>query len=266
MDYISRYGFTYNPFLKENVKRPVETKEYTEVLTRLNYLKELKGFGLLTGESGLGKTTCIRNFLSTLNQSAYKVIYLPLSTLSVTDFYRNMAEALGYEPAYRKADNFSHIKEAIDKLYLEKKITPLIILDEANYLPNSTLNDLKILFNFDMDSSNRAIVLLSGLTTLNRILNQTIHEPLRQRIVMNYTIAPLDKTEARSYILDKLKQASSYPEVFSSNAIEALIAATNGVPRLIDKLANATLLIGAHLGENIIQEDAVMKAYEDTMI
>jgi len=95
MDYTARYGLEFNPFLKNSKEVLVETQEYKEVLFRLNYLLTTKGFGLLTGSAGRGKTTAVRNWASGLNTSLYKVVYSSLSTLTVNDFYRNLAAELG---------------------------------------------------------------------------------------------------------------------------------------------------------------------------
>lgn len=170
MDYTARYGLEFNPFLKNSKEVLVETQEYKEVLFRLNYLLTTKGFGLLTGSAGRGKTTAVRNWASGLNTSLYKVVYSSLSTLTVNDFYRNLAAELGAQPAFRKTDNFKIIQDEINRLVLEKRQTPVIIIDEANYIGNAVLNDLKMLFNFEMDSKDRAVVLLSGLPQLNSTL------------------------------------------------------------------------------------------------
>ena len=171
MDYTARYGLEFNPFLKNSKEVLVETQEYKEVL-----------FGLLTGSAGRGKTTAVRNWASGLNTSLYKVVYSSLSTLTVNDFYRNLAAELGAQPAFRKTDNFKIIQGEINRLVLEKRQTPVIIIDEANYIGNAVLNDLKMLFNFEMDSKDRAVILLSGLPQLNSTLRLSIHEPFRQRI------------------------------------------------------------------------------------
>ena len=262
MNYISRYGLEYNPFLKDFTKL-IETTEYKEVASRLNVLLNLKGFGLLCGSSGLGKTTCVHHFLESINQNAYKSYYISLSTVSVMEFYRNLSMSLGQEMAYRKVDNFRNIQSAINNLYLEKRIVPIIIIDEAQYLSNATFNDLKLLFNFDMDSANRAIILLVGLPTLNAILSQNVHEALRQRITMNYTINPLSLQEAKEYLLAKLKRAKANGEVFDLNAIETIVSYSGGIPRIIDRLCNQALMIGNSLNENIISADTVLKAIED---
>ena len=85
---------------------------------------------------------------------------------------------LGNEPAFKKPDNFRIIQEEITRLSLEKRKTPIIIIDEANYINNTILNDLKILFNFEIDSRDRAAILLAELPKLNSTLQLQIHEPL----------------------------------------------------------------------------------------
>lgn len=263
MNYISRYNLEFNPFIKNSKEIPVETSEYKEVIFRLNYLLQTKGFGVLTGGPGKGKTTIVRNWVSSLNKAAYKVIYISLSTLTVLEFYRNLATNLNIEPHYRKTENFKDIRNAIERYVTEKKITPIIVLDEANYLPSSTLNDLKLLFNFEMDSSDKAVVLLVGLPKLNTTLNLNIHEPLKQRITMNYNLDGLSKEESRRYILTKLKGAGCETQIFEEAALESIINSSNGIPRYINKLCNQALLLGNSKGQNIIDADTVTAALND---
>lgn len=266
MDYTSRYGLEYNPFLTRNSSSLIQTQQYKEATLRLNYLHQNKGFGVLTGNPGLGKTTAVRNWVNTLNEAANRIVYIPLSTLTVIEFYRYLAQELGSDPAFRKADNFRFIQSSIRRLTVEKKMTPVIILDEANYLSNNTLNDLKLLFNFDMDTSYKAMILLCGLPQLTARLNLNMHEPLRQRITMNYTILPLSLEESKQYILEKLKKANCHQVVFEDNALEAITNAALGIPRMLDKITNNTLLIGNSLNETIISSDTVMKAVNDIQI
>ena len=123
MNYTSRYGLEFNPFIKNSKDVLVETNDYKELIFRLNYLVQTKGFGVLTGGPGRGKTT-----------------YIPMSTLTVMEFYRQLAEALGLEAYHRKSDNFKAIQKAIERYTIEKRMTLIIILDEANYLRNGILN------------------------------------------------------------------------------------------------------------------------------
>lgn len=263
MDYTARFGLEFNPFLKNSKEVFVETEEQRETRCRLNYLASTKGFGLLTGAAGRGKTTAIRNWANTLNPSLYKVVYSSLSTITVSDFYRNLTMNLGAQPAFRKPDNFRLIQEEIIRLSVEKRKTPVIIIDEANYINNAVLNDLKILFNFEMDSRDRAIILLAGLPTLNNTLRLSIHEPLRQRIIMNYNMEGMTKEEGRTYIHAKLKGAGCTQPVFDDAAIEAILNAADGTPRVISKLCNSSLLIGDTKDLNIITPNVVMQAVNE---
>ena len=208
----------------------------------------------------------IRNWARGLNPSLYKVIYSSLSTLTVMEFYRNLAAQLGMEPSYRKNDNFRIIQEAINRLALEKRQTPVIIMDEANYISPKILNDLKILFNFEMDSRDRAVILLVGLPQLNNTLQLSIHEPLRQRIIMNYNIDGYSKEEGRAYIEWKLKKAGCTDPVFDDAAIEAILNASDGTARVISKLCNASLVIGHSQSADRITSDIVMQAINDSTL
>lgn len=263
MNYTSRYGLEFNPFIKNSKDILIETTDYREVVFRLDYLLMTKGFGVITGGPGRGKTTIIRHWSESLNKSAYKVVYISMSTLTVAEFYRQLAESLGVEPYHKKSANFKAIQNVIERYVSEKRMTLIIILDEANYLRNGILNDLKILFNFDMDSKDKAVILLSGLPQLNNILNLNIHEPLKQRIVMNYHIENLNNEESRKYIKGKLKSAGCHQQVFEESAVESIISASNGIPRVINQLCNKCLLIGNSKNMNIIDAETVMMAFDD---
>lgn len=95
MEPTARYGLEFNPFLKNSKEVLFKSSEFNEALFRLDYLAKTRGFGLLTGSPGRGKTTIVRHWASTLNPSLYKVIYTGLSTVTVNDFYRNLASSLG---------------------------------------------------------------------------------------------------------------------------------------------------------------------------
>lgn len=122
----------------------------------------MKGIGLFTGLAGTGKTACCRAFVSSLNPSLYKVVYLPMTTISASEFYRDLAKGLGLEACYRKIDNFRNIQERIKKLYREQKTTLTVLIDEAQYLSRAVLSDLKILMNFEMDSKTMPFLRWQG--------------------------------------------------------------------------------------------------------
>lgn len=263
MNYTSRYNLSFNPFIKNSKDIIVDTGNSKEVKYRLDYLLQTKGFGLITGDPGLGKTTAIRHFTNSLNTSAYKIIYLPMSTLTVQESYRQLALEFNLEPKFRKIENFRQIQAAIKRLSIDKKVTPIIIFDEANYMPSAMLNDLKIIFNFDMDSKDYACVILSGLPVLNSTLNLKANEPLKQRLITSYNLEPLSQEESLKYIEGKLKGAGSTTEVFTDQALKAIVSYCKGVPRVLSGICNTSLLFGDKKGINIIDEDTVMAAIND---
>lgn len=263
MDYAAKYGLEFNPFLKNTKDILLQTAEAVETRVRLDYLRDTRGFGILTGEPGRGKTTSARLWAASLNPSLFKVSYSSLSTLTVMDFYRQLAFGLGAELGFRKSDLFNDIQREVKRYALEKRITPVVIIDEADMLSHKVLSDLQIMFNFEMDSRDLAVVLLIGQPRLNITLNQGSHESLRQRIVMNYHMGGITKEEGHAYITKKLEDAGSHQTVFDENATEAILNAANGTPRMINKICNRSLMIGASLGQDIIPADTVRKAVED---
>ena len=265
-DYTARYGLEFNPFIKNAKAILLETTESSEVRTRLDYLKDTRGFGVLTGEPGRGKTTAARAWAGSLNPSLFKVSYSSLSSLTVMDFYRQVVTGLGAEPRFRKNELFEDIQREVKRYAIEKRITPVIVIDEADMLSHKVLADLQIMFNFEMDSRDLAVVLLVGQPRLNTTLNQSTHESLRQRVVMNYHMTGITKEEGRKYIMHKLEGAGSRQTVFDANAVEAVLNAANGTPRMINKICNRSLMVGASQNQDTIDADTVRKAIEDSQL
>ncbi|PPV17771.1 hypothetical protein AWN73_07005 [Clostridium butyricum] len=163
----------------------------------------------------------------------------------------------------RKIDNFRIIQNEINRYSIEKRITPIIIIDEANYISNGILNDLKMIFNFDMDSRDRAIVLLVGLPQLNNTMRLVANEPLRQRVTMNYNIDNLSKPASKEYVISKLNGTKCTNNVFDETALEAIANVSNGVPRIINKICDSSLMIGDTKKEITINSDIVMLAVNE---
>ncbi len=165
MSYYTRYNLETDPFQKQ-IRVPIyESIDYKEVHYRLDNLLIRNGFGLIMGAPGTGKTTTVRTWTNMLNKQSHKIVYLTLSTVSVADFFRQLAFELGNEPKYRKSDNFNEIRNAIRNYVIEQKKKVVIIIDEAHQLRSQTISDLKMLFNFDMDSNNMVTVILIGHRT-----------------------------------------------------------------------------------------------------
>ena len=255
------FGMKCNPFKKGfEQKNKYEFKDFKEIQARLNYLVKTKGIGLFTGSSGFGKTYSIKYFVENLNVGLYKPVYLSLSTLTVIDFYKELCYGLGITPKHKKIDMFKEIQETIRTYVNERKITPVILIDEAQYLRAEILNDLKMLLNFEMDSKDYAILVLIGQTTLNDTLSRNSHEALRQRIVVNYTLNGLNYTEVESYLKDRLQLAGMNENMFEENAIKAISSNCNGSTRKLNRIIENCLLICEQKNENIVTAEIAMLA------
>ena len=125
---------------------------------------------------------------------------------------------------------------------------------------------MKILFNFDMDSKDRAIVLLVGQTGLINILNLSVNEPIRQRVIMNYNLDSLTKEEALHYIKSKIQGAKATTDIFDANALEAIVNAANVTPRIINKICNNCLIIANSKEKNIVDSDIAMMAVNESTL
>lgn len=265
--YLSYFDLEFNPFDKNiDSKYAYETEDLKIVQNRLNYLKEHPSIALFTGNPGMGKTFAIRKFLSQLNPNLYKCIYISMSSLTVIDFYRQLAYALGIEPAFRKIDIFKQIQETIIDLVKNKKINIIICIDEAQYLKTDIINDLKMLYNFEMDSKNYFTLILTGQPILNNILNRIVHEALRQRITVSYNFNGISKDELTDYITSRLSIAHGNKDIFTPQAIESIYNSSNGSIRIVNNIVTKALIIASGKDKKIIDEEIIMEAYNDLML
>lgn len=262
--YKSFYSLAKDPFIK-NLKTEdgFTSNTFKEGRARLDYLKQTKGMGLLVGEPGAGKTFLLRSFQASLNPSLYKVIYFPMSSGTVMDFYRGLALGLGEVPMSRKVDLFCQIQHSVMSFSKERRITPVFILDEMQLAKNAFLHDLCLLFNFNMDSENPFILVLAGLPFLMDKLTLNQYQPLSQRMVMRYKLEPLTKDEVAEYVTHQLELAGSKHPIFSESALEAIASRTRGWPRLINGLATNCLLLGFQKKQELINEEIVRIAALD---
>lgn len=113
---------------------------------------------------------------------------------------------------------FHQIQQAINSMYNDRRITPVIILDEIHLASNKLLEDLRLIFNFKMDSQNPFILILAGQPLIRSKLTLNINNPLRQRLVVKYFLQGLKLEETKEYCFTRLRQAGLVEEVFTESA------------------------------------------------
>jgi len=256
------YGFSKNPFDKQSlsVKDAFPSKDHKEMTSRLAYLNGIRGIGVFTSMPGFGKTFALDCFISALDRNLNEFAYVCLSTINVTEFYRQFCAALGIDAAFRKSTMFRAIQDRLYHLFREKKRPFTIILDEAHDLSDAILKDLKMIMNHDFDSVRCFTIVLVGEPHLNRTLEKPIHEALRQRIVIHYGFSGLSDAETGQYLLHKLRVAGAAESILGEGTLSAIVGYARGCPRLLDNLMNEALMLGAQLEKPILDTDIIMAA------
>jgi len=259
------YGLSYNPFEKQAGSRqaPFESGDFREMRTRLSFIKDAKGIGVFTSPPGFGKTFALRCFSDSLNPNLYQMAYICLTTVSVTEFYRQFCFALNLEASVHKSAMFKAIQDRLFNLFKEKRRPFILAVDEAHDLDPRALKDIKMIMNYAYDSLNCFTLLLIGEPHLNHILAKPIHEALLQRITIHYNFAGLSADETQQYISHKISAAGGCPSILADGAAAAVHGFSNGNPRVIDNVMSDALDIGGQLGKAVIDTDVILSAVEN---
>lgn len=259
MNYLMYYGMSQNPFDKA-ANQVIETVDYKELMFRLKYLIETLGLGLVTGRPGTGKTVLLREFTNQLDSTQYHVSYLPLSTVTVGDFYHQMAISIGIEPAYRKSAKFKQLQERIVEMHDIERVTPVFIIDEAQYLTGQIFNELMLITNFGMDAQKKCVVILAGLPVLAQQLQRPQFEAFRQRLTVNYQVTGPEPDEAKKYISAKFRSAGVETDLINENALKDIVKQAGSSLRRLDLIINQCLVLGAQSKKKIIDNEVVYAA------
>ena len=263
----SFFGFKRTPFGDSpDAKQLFPSQASSQIKARLQFLVDHHGAGLLTGEVGAGKSTAARSFITGLNPSLFKILYLHWTSGSALDLLRQLAFALDLEPAHCRGDLVRQISETIVRLNQNKKQHPILILDEAQLLRHAALEQIPLLLNFDMDSSHYLTLLLVGQPLLRRTLSLQMHEPLRQRIAVQYHLEGLSRDELDSYVAHQLKAAGVSQPLFDDTARQALYQATKGILRKVNKLALTALRLAASRKAAAVDESILLDAAGEALL
>lgn len=259
------YSFTRTPFSKDipaNDLFPADGQ--MELAARLDFLIRERGLGLLTGETGSGKTTAIRRFVASIDANRHSVIYLSNPLLGMRSIYRELLTALGHEPLFNCSKMVTSIRSAFNDLIHSKRRIPFVILDEAHLLPSLAFEQLRLLFSTNMDSQSLGTLVLVGQPGLRRTLHLIVHEAFYQRLTTTYHLSPLDLSQTIAYIHHHVQFAGFLGgQLFTDDAISCIFDHTKGIPRLINRLCTHTMIAGAIENKSLIEDSTVRKAIAD---
>lgn len=258
------YGLKSEPFDKALKSQQLYIhKDLEELINRFEYIKKHRGIMLLTGESGTGKTTSIRYFLDSLSNDLFFPIYIPLATVGIMEFYKQLNDKLKGDLVTRKHELFKSIQQQILELSVNRNRVPVIVMDEAHYLKNENFHELQIISNFNMDSLDPCIFIIIGQSHLRDRLSRTILRSFEQRISIKYNLVPLSPQIAIEYVIHGINLAGGKPDIFSKAAYKAIANIAGGIIRLLGKLTRKTLIFGASQKKHSLTEEDVLMASKE---
>ncbi len=243
--YLHFYQLQHKPFqITTDPKFLWLGNKHKEALATLKYgIMEDKGFLLLTGEVGTGKTALIKLLVKTINVSAL-VATVPDPGLEAIDFFNLLAEEFKMERRFAsKGDFLIAFKQFLLKANLSKQKV-LLVIDEAQRLTIDLLEQVRLLSNIELDNRKLINIFFVGQTEFNRTLLDERSKAVRQRITVNHHIEPLTELETPQYILHRLKVAGARREIFTPDAMRRVHSFSRGYPRLINIICDHALLTG----------------------
>jgi general secretion pathway protein A len=203
-----------------------------------------KGFVLLTGEVGTGKTTLLHALLAQLDSATVSAfIFNP--RLEPLDFFAILFQELGIEkPCSSKADYLLALNDFLIERLRNDEPT-LLIIDEAQTLSPEMLEEIRLLSNLETPNSKLIQIMLVGQPELNEMLRRDELRQLRQRIALRHHLRPFDEKELKEYVGERLAKAGYTGRgLFKRSALRELYAVSGGIPRVINNLCDAALLQG----------------------
>jgi general secretion pathway protein A len=244
--YKSFFGLRENPFNANPDPRYLFlTREIQEALAGLAYgIKNRKGFILLAGEVGTGKTTLLNRLLDWLNLEGVATAYVFNSQLNISQLLDFMMADFGIPCESRdKSQVLMRLNQWLLQRYRDRK-TSVLIIDEAQNLSFEVLEEIRLLTNFETANEKLLQIVLAGQPELEEKLRDPRLRQLRQRITMRCRTQPLSLEELAGYIAERLRigGASGTTPIFSPEAIEAIYKYSRGIPRVANLLCEHSLM------------------------
>jgi general secretion pathway protein A len=268
--YKSFYNLQRNPF--EITPDPTflfPTTRHNEALASLYYgVTSHRGFVVLTGEVGTGKTLILRSLLGLLQRRdvAFALIFNP--TLSPLEFMRYIAHDFGLTVGDKPKDELIHLLNDFLLQRHQKGLTTILVVDEAHHLSPEILEEIRLLTNLETSQRKLLQIVLAGQPELDQKLDSHQLRQLKQRIALRCHLTPLDAIETKEYMRRRLQiaGANGAVQIFSGPAIESVYSHSHGIPRLINTICENALLAGYAKHASTITSEIIDGVAQDLRI
>ena len=265
--YSAYFGLREAPFnITPDPSFLYHSESHREGLAQLTYgINARRGFIVLTGEVGTGKTTLIETLLHQLGEKTHTALIFSAIS-NPLDLLRYVCEEFGLVEPLQAArdihDYISLLNEFLLQKYREGENAALII-DEAQNLSAEVLESVRLLSNFETTKDKLLQILLVGQPELNERLNTPQLRQLKQRITLRHHLRPLSLSECQEYIVNRLRYAGGNSEVFTVKAIEAVHQYSGGIPRLINVICDNAMINAYALDKKEIAPVFIQEVADD---
>jgi general secretion pathway protein A len=264
--YKEYFGLKENPFNINTDPRYLYLTEHTQ--NALNCLtagiEARKGFILLTGEVGTGKTTILNKLLDSLHQQRAATAFVFNPRMTASQLFEYMIADFGIACKSRAR---SHLLCKLHEWLLDRYESgeqTVLVVDEAQVLSRQALEEIRLLTNLETSTQKLLQIVLAGQPEIEQILNQRDLRQLRQRIALRAKTLPLTLEETSGYILERLRVAGNEgEEIFSAPAIEAIHRHARGIPRVTNLLSEQALVRAFNQQQKPVSAETVEEVARD---
>ena len=266
--YEQYFGMTHTPFSRNVPPGALyESPAMEDALGRLSYAADKQLFAVVTSDAGCGKSTLIRKFEASLPKEEYILLYLSDSKLTPRWFYKGLLDQLGMESRFYRGDAKRQLQKEIEIIRGVHGKKVVCVLDEAHLLEKETIEEFRFLLNYRFDSMSPMALILVGQTELwEEKLRLRRYAAVRQRIDINCVLPRLDRAETERYIKKHLDYAGCGQELFTSRAIDEFYKISSGIPRIINRICEKSLMYAFQQKRRLIDNQDITFVSEHEML
>jgi type II secretory pathway predicted ATPase ExeA len=245
--YRTFFAMQREPFAADiALKNILVTAALQAVQERIQYAIRLGATALLTGEIGSGKSTALRYVTDNLHPSQYRLIRVTATSGSILELYRQILQELATDTSgCSRARMTARIKDEVVQLACGKKITPVLVIDEASLLRLEVFAELHTLTQFESDSKPYLPMVLAGQNNLVDNLRYRSCLPLASRVVCKSHLQGVDRNGMQQYLEHHLGIAGVKQQLFEDAAVTAIHQGSGGLFRKANHLARGAIVAAA---------------------